>query len=203
MTSQNQAGAAGQILINGMSHAEFLEKVLAFHGHAAPGVIIGGYMVELARRSLPEGVLFDAISETGQCLPDAIQMLTPCTIGNGWLRIIDLGIYALALYDKHTGAGVRVSLDAARLDKFPHTKGWFLKEIPKKEQDSDGIKAEMASNPLEMLTVQKIGLKPEVLERKSKGAIRRCPECGVAYPAILGQICGHCQGRSPYLSLKA
>ena len=27
------------------SHEDFLEEVLKFHGHAAPGVIIGGYMV--------------------------------------------------------------------------------------------------------------------------------------------------------------
>jgi len=37
------------------------------------GVIIGGYMVEKARRALPGGILFDAVSETVQCLPDAVK----------------------------------------------------------------------------------------------------------------------------------
>ena len=80
---------------------EFVEEVLKFHGHAAPGVIIGGFMVEIARNALPKDTIFDAFSETTQCLPDAIQMLTPCTIGNGWLRILNFGIYALSLYDKY------------------------------------------------------------------------------------------------------
>ena len=58
-------------------HDAFVAVVKDFHGHVAPGVIIGGYMVEMARRTLPEGILYDAVSETVQCLPDAIQLLTP------------------------------------------------------------------------------------------------------------------------------
>jgi len=38
-------------------------------------------------------------------------MLTPCTIGNGWLKIFDFGRYALALYEKYGGQGIRVFLD--------------------------------------------------------------------------------------------
>ena len=126
-------------VIGQWSHDQYLEQVLAFHGHTAPGVVIGGYMVEAARRALPDGVLFDAVSETVQCLPDAIQLLTPCTIGNGWLRVYNLGIFALSLYDKHTGKGVRVRLDAERLRAYPDVRSWFLKEKPKKEQDSEAI----------------------------------------------------------------
>ena len=84
-------------------HDAFVAVVKDFHGHVAPGVIIGGYMVEMARRTLPEGILYDAVSETVQCLPDAIQLLTPCTVGNGWLKVYHFGIYALSLYDKYTG----------------------------------------------------------------------------------------------------
>jgi formylmethanofuran dehydrogenase subunit E len=63
-------------------------------------------MVDLALSILPRGILFDAIAETGHCLPDAIQLLTPCTVGNGWLKVRDLGRFALALYDKQSGEGV-------------------------------------------------------------------------------------------------
>ena len=73
-------------------HDVFVAVVKDFHGHVAPGVIIGGYMVEMARRTLPEGILYDAVSETVQCLPDAIQLLTPCTVGNGWLKVYHFGI---------------------------------------------------------------------------------------------------------------
>ncbi len=43
---------------------DYLHRVKSFHGHVAPGVVIGGFMVHLARTKIPEGVLFDAISET-------------------------------------------------------------------------------------------------------------------------------------------
>lgn len=33
-----------------------------------------------------------------------MQLLTPCTVGNGWLRIMNFGIYAVSLFDKRTAA---------------------------------------------------------------------------------------------------
>ena len=104
------------------THEEFMEEARKFHGYPAPGLIIGGYMVELARSHMPHGVLYDAISETTYCLPDAIQLLTPCTAGNGWLRILNLGLYAMSLYDKRNGRGVRVRLDVDKLDPYPAVK---------------------------------------------------------------------------------
>lgn len=44
-----------------------MERVRAFHGYPAPGVVIGCMMVEAAKSALP----------------DAMQMPTRCTIGNG------------------------------------------------------------------------------------------------------------------------
>ena len=161
-------------------------------------MIIGGYMVEKARRALPEGILFDAVSETVQCLPDAVQMLTPCTVGNGWLRIFNFGIYALSLYDKYTGEGVRVRLDVDKLDCWPHTRIWLLKEKPKSEQEPELLRAEMAEAAMDMLSLSHIRIRPELLRRKGKGAIARCPLCGEWYPAAFGRICRSCQGDSPY-----
>ena len=89
--------------IGSYSFDEFLQLVKSFHGYAAPGVVIGGIMVDLARRQLAAEVLFDAVSETRNCLPDAIQILTPCTIGNGWLKVVNLGRFAFSLYDKYQG----------------------------------------------------------------------------------------------------
>ena len=60
---------------------EFLQLIKSFHGNVAPGVVIGGIMVEMARGLLPAEILFDAVCETRNCLPDAVQLLTPCTIG--------------------------------------------------------------------------------------------------------------------------
>ena len=33
---------------------EYVERVRSFHGFAAPGVVIGGFMVDLAYQHLPE-----------------------------------------------------------------------------------------------------------------------------------------------------
>ena len=71
------------------SYEEYLHLVKSFHGNLAPGLIIGGFIVDLAMKNLPEGEFFDAVCETPVCLPDAVQILTPCTIGNGWLSIVN------------------------------------------------------------------------------------------------------------------
>lgn len=179
---------------------EFVEEARLFHGYAAPGLLLGGFMVARAKSLLPEGILFDAVSETAWCLPDAVQMLTPCTIGNGWLRIVDLGIYGVSLYDKYEGAGVRVAVDVSRLDDYPTIREWLLKLKPKKEQDSDRLREEIRLAAHTICSADHIQMRPEFLRHRSKGAIAVCPDCGQAYPARDGGVCLLCQGGSPYAS---
>ena len=180
------------------THEEFMEEARKFHGYPAPGLIIGGYMVELARSHMPHGVLYDAISETTYCLPDAIQLLTPCTAGNGWLRILTLGLYAMSLYDKRNGRGVRVRLDVDKLDPYPAVKAWFLKTTPKREQDTDQLQEEIYEAGIAILSAQDIEVKPDYLGRRDKGNIARCAVCGEPHPAAFGTVCRSCQGDSPY-----
>ncbi len=118
------------------SFEEYLEQIKSFHGHVAPGVVIGGKMTDMALTSLPQGILFDAICETGNCLPDAIQLLTPCTVGNGWLKIVPLARFGLALYDKYEGRGIRIALDTEKLKTWSEISAWFFKLKPKSEQNS-------------------------------------------------------------------
>lgn len=180
------------------SHEEFMEEARKFHGYPAPGLIIGGYMVELAKSHMPNGVLYDALSETTYCLPDAIQLLTPCTVGNGWMRILNLGLYAMSLYDKRTGEGVRVHLDVDKLDAWPAIREWFLKEKPKREQDTDQLQEEIYEAAISILSAQPVTVKPEFLGRRDKGNIVRCALCGEPHPAAFGTVCRSCQGESPY-----
>ncbi len=104
-------------------------------------------MVEYAKSFIPEGVLFDAVSETAWCLPDAVQMLTPCTVGNGWLRVLNLGLYAVSLFDKRTGEGVRVAVDTDKLEKWPEIAVWLFKSKPKREQDSMALRQQIRDAP--------------------------------------------------------
>ncbi|HBD08171.1 MAG TPA: trehalose-binding protein [Syntrophobacteraceae bacterium] len=184
--------------IGGYSYEEYLRAVASFHGNVAPGVVLGGFMVELATQSLPDGVLYDAISETSACLPDAIQLLTPCTVGNGWLRVINLGRYALSLYDKYQGNGVRVFVDAKKVQAWPEITTWLYKSKPKKEQDKERLLNEIGKAGFTILSSQSVQVRSRYLGKHSRGSISICPLCEEPYPAQDGGICRACQGELPY-----
>jgi formylmethanofuran dehydrogenase subunit E len=177
---------------------EFSTLVETFHGSAAPGVLVGGVMVQKAQSHLPEGILFDALTETRACLPDAVQLLTPCTTGNGWLKVLDLGRFALTLFDKYQGDGIRVYLDPAKVRDFPEIASWYLKLKPKRKQDKDLLLAQIREAGPRILTWQRVTLRPQFLGRKSRGGMNICPLCREAYPAQDGGICRACQGEAPY-----
>lgn len=177
---------------------EFKAKAAAFHGYPAPGLLIGGYMVELARRQLPEGTLFDAVVETSKCLPDAVQILTPCTIGNGWMRILNLGRYAVTLYDKYTGAGVRVWIDLEKMGSYDEIRGWFLKLKKKADQDTDQLFREIEEAGENLCSMALVQVDDRYRKHKSMGRVGVCPICAEAYPPSDGAICRGCQGEAPY-----
>ena len=177
---------------------EYVQIATRFHGYPAPGILIGGFMVEEAKSRIPEGILFDAISETSWCLPDSVQILTPCKIGNGWLKIVDFGIYALSLYDKLSGEGVRVYLDINKLDQWQEIKAWYMKLRPKSEQNSDLLREQISLAGSEICSIENIQVHEKYLQKRSKGKLGVCPICGEAYPLKYGDICRSCQGDSPY-----
>jgi len=190
---------SSEITICGRTYGEYIEMIEAFHGHVAPGVVLGGFMVDLAYRNLPQGEYFDAISETRSCLPDAIQLLTPCTVGNGWLRIIDLSRFALSLFEKYTGNGVRVYVDSQKLDDWPELKAFFFKLKPKKEQDSEVLMGEINLAHTSIFGVQKVMVDLDSIQSHHRDAFAVCPLCGEGYPENDGKICLGCQGEAPYL----
>jgi len=180
---------------------EYVQMVESFHSNVAPGVIIGGFMVDLAYRNLPENGLYNVICETAKCLPDAVQLLTPCSIGNQWMKIIDVGRYALVFYDKMTGEGVRVYLDSARLDAWPEIKGWFLKLTVKDAQDKELLMKEIREAGTEVCGIERVNVSLDFLEKKKSGPISICPACNEAYPSAHGAICPACKGGAlPYSS---
>ncbi|MFP3868608.1 MAG: FmdE family protein [Desulfobacteraceae bacterium] len=180
------------------SYAEFVELAKSFHGFPAPGVIIGGYMVSLAQQQVPTGVLYDAISETQKCLPDAVQLLTPCTMGNGWLRVIPLSRYAVTLYDKYQGQGWRVFVDPAKLAAWPAIKEWFLKQKPKKQQDTPALMDQIRQAGSQICSLAAVQVRPEFLARRQERQFSICPSCGEAFPVADGPRCRGCQGQTPY-----
>jgi len=181
------------------SFQEFADQVKSFHGYMAPGVIIGGFMVDMALKNLPEGEFFDAISETRACLPDAIQILTPCTIGNGWLKVINLGRFALIFYEKYGGAGIRIFLDQNKMDVWAELKTWFMKLKPKQEQDSQLLLEQIRDAGTTVMSTQQVQVKPYLLGAKHRKGFIICSICTEPYPIEDGKVCLACQGEAPYV----
>ena len=161
--------------IENYSFEEFKSLAERFHGYAAPGLLLGGYMVALAKSRLPEGTLFEAISETRKCLPDAVQLLSLCSMGNNWLKVRDLGRYAVSLYDKRTGRGVRVSVSLEKLKAWPEYYSWLMKLKPKKEQDEKQLLAEIEEAGDSVCVVEDITVDASLLGHKHSCGIAICP----------------------------
>ncbi len=196
LTSETSLQLPSPIEVCGIDIFDYFEAAEKMHGNLAPGLVIGGFMVSLARRIMGEEKICDVVVETASCLPDAVQLLTPCSIGNGWMKIKDVGKYALTMYDKFGGSGVRVSIDCKKLDDYPHLKEWFLKLKPKKNQDKARIIKDMVDAGESVLSYERVKVKPE--KKKSKGAIGICPGCGEAYPVKHGLACIPCQKGNSY-----
>jgi len=174
-----------------------LRIIETFHGWKAPGLVLGLFMVDKARTLVGKGIEFDAIVETRHCLPDAIQLFTPCTVGNGWLKIIDWDKFALTFYDRHDSRGFRVWLDLEKAYAFPNLYNWYQRLVPKKDlplavlletiiNAGDGVLSSAAVNMT------------RYYQREKKGQTKICPRCGEAYGERQGLVCATCQGKGYY-----
>lgn len=182
--------------------AEFKERAASFHGYPAPGLLLGGYMVAMAQRALPEGTLFEAVVESKKCLPDAVQLLTLCSAGNNWMKVLNLGRYAVSLFDKYSGKGFRVHIDLEKLAGYPEINAWFLKTKPKRDQDTDQLFAELEEAGESILAIKPIQIRSKFLGHSHMSAIGACPMCKEAYPLEDGILCRGCQGEAPYTLLQ-
>ncbi|MCL2679773.1 MAG: formylmethanofuran dehydrogenase subunit E family protein [Dehalococcoidia bacterium] len=174
---------------------EYLRKVRSFHGNAAPGVMLGGIMVSLAQSKLPPSGLYDAICETDRCLPDAVQMLTPCTIGNGWLRILNTGRFSVTLYDKHTGVGVRVFVAADKVKKTSEINKWFFGLVSKQQQDTEKLLGEIELYGESVLGVRSVQVDMAALVLPEPDYVL-CASCGESHLAGGGGLCLICRSET-------
>ncbi len=189
--------ATGKTTICGKSLEEYITIIEKFHSWAAPGVIIGGFMVDWAQELLGDHVEADAIVETRHCLPDAVQLLTPCTCGNGWMKILDWDKFALSLYDKKSLSGYRVWLDLEKLSAFPNIFNWYMRLVEKKDLPLSVLNQDILSAGKKMLNAAPVQI-TRYYEKNKKGEIRICPVCGEAYPVKQGLQCLACQGEGYY-----
>jgi len=187
-----------EIKIGGIGFSDFLIQMEEFHGYRSPGMLLGGFMVDIALRELGPTPHLNVVTETVVCLPDAVQLLTPCTIGNGFLQVLDWGKFALTGYDRMGLSGVRVWLNADSLHNYPTIQRWFERS---KRTGPKPLFEEVAPEMLEVGT-KLLNHQPVRLYRALKDSkpvpTERCPTCGEFYPLRIGSDCPACHGQAYY-----
>lgn len=186
-----------QMILCGRSLDDCLRTIEGFHNWKAPGLVLGLFMVDKALKLTGEGVESDAIVETRHCLPDAVQLFTPCTVGNGWLKIIDWDKFALTLFDRHNLHGYRVWLDLDKTRAYPNLYNWYQRLIPKKELPLDVLLETIISAGDSVLASAAVNM-IRISRREKKTGTRVCPRCGEAYGVQQGLICAACSGNGYY-----
>ena len=173
-------------------------KIEEFHGYRSPGILIGSRMIEKALVELGDTPYLNMVSETVVCLPDAVQLLTGCTMGNGFLQILDWGKFAVTAYDRMSLEGVRVWLNPALLGGYPLIKEWFERnrgDKPKPPFEDMAVESLSAGNGL-LPSKQVQLLKP--LKNDQPVPTSACPECGEFFPDRFGDRCPACRGDAYY-----
>jgi len=195
------------------SFEQAVERVYAFHTKRAPGIYIGVAMVQYALEALgsaAQGGKLNAVCETATCLPDCLQVLIGCTVGVRYLKIRDeIGRYALTIYDRDSGQGIRVFVDLDKIDseRSPELYNFFyrtrnLSDNRTREDSGKKVVAEFALEGRRVLGLQKVRLR-----EFGKGMVlpaRRCPICRESYLARddAHDKCDYCAGVSAYYALE-
>jgi formylmethanofuran dehydrogenase subunit E len=172
---------------------DLIERLTEFHGALVPGLVIGAYMVELAYEELGAAEFIDAVSESKKCIADSVQLMTKCTLGNGWLKVFDWGIFAITLYDKKTKRGVRVYLDVDKIPKESITYKWFFRIVGKSSHDE--VVKELFELKKSVLSYEHVVVD---IKKKKRAEIKHCAKCGYPFPSNGGDECIACSKEETY-----
>lgn len=197
-----------------------IEEVFHLHGHESPGTAIGAFITDYAIELMNKIYGIDikneetreniyAIAETNVCLPDSIQMMTHCTIGNGKLKVYNYGRFAATIYyynkydsnDKNNGLGVRVRVITGKYvqDKYRDFYDWFLKRKSKQELPKARVISDIKNAKRDILDYQKIFVRHR---KNRKFKIMFCKKCNEPCPNDDKGICKGCLGKQYYKVLE-
>jgi formylmethanofuran dehydrogenase subunit E len=187
-----------ELTLCGLSLSEFLIRMEEFHGDRSPGLLLGGMMTDVALNELGPTPYLNFVTETVVCLPDAVQLLTPCTVGNGFLQILDWGKFALTGYDRMTLSGIRTWVNPKALSGYPLVAHWFERRsgITRKAPFVE-VAPEILAAGREFLCHRSVRLH-RVLKELDRVPTQPCPRCGEYYPVRLGPACPACMGDAYY-----
>jgi formylmethanofuran dehydrogenase subunit E len=182
---------------------EDFRRCIDFHTFAAPGLLVGVYMVDYALELLkiPRGKKIYAVCETTKCLPDPLQVMAHCTTGNHRLRVLPIGKFAITMNgpaDAPYVNGIRVSLDGDKIERYPTFALWYTKDplFDPRTRGNDLID-EIIGAGRDFLTAERVRVKvPQKWPWKS--AV--CSICGEMVPdnLLVNGACSDCRSQSYY-----
>jgi len=182
---------------------EDFKRCIDFHTFAAPGLLVGVFMVDYAMELLdfPRGEKIYAVCESKKCLPDALQVVAHCTIGNNRLRVIPIGKFAITMNgpaDAPYVNGIRVFVDGEKIGRYPTFALWYTKD-PLFDPRTRGITLidELIDAGRDILSFERVRVKvPQKWPWKS--AI--CSICGEMVPnhMLVDGACADCRSQSYY-----
>ena len=188
----------GRETICGVNVDAYVIRMEEFHGYRSPGMLIGGVMIENGTTLLGSTPYLNVVCETVVCLPDAVQLLTPCTFGNGFLQILDWGKFALTVYDRGRLDGVRVWLNPAGMASYPLISDWFQRTGVRREKPHfEDLAVEVLAAGPDLISSCRVRL-PRSLKEKRPVPTGLCPNCNESYPLHHGSTCIACQDHAYY-----
>lgn len=182
---------------------ESFQKCIDFHTYAAPGMLIGVFMVDCALKVLgrkPDEKIF-VTCETHKCLPDPPQVIMHATTGNHRLRVLPIGKFAMTFTPFSTqeyAEGIRIFIDREKLNRYPALASWYdnsaaFKPATMKRQ----LAEEIITAACDMFSHERVRMKV-TLKKKWKSVT--CPSCGEQVPENLmeGATCAGCGSLAYY-----
>jgi len=177
----------------------YLSRCARFHSSPAPGLLIGAFMVDYALELLDattEEKLF-AVCETPKCLPDAPQVIAHSTTGNGRLKVLPIGRFALTMNkasNNPTADGVRVFVDQDKIKQFPLIDIWFSNspEFNKHTMGND-LQEQIFSAGRKILSCERVRV-PVTFKEQWKPVT--CPSCKETVPDYM-VVEGKCAACGP------
>lgn len=182
---------------------ENFKHCIDFHTFAAPGLLVGVYMVDYALELLksPPGEKIYAVCETTKCLPDALQVIAHSTTGNHRLRVLPIGKFALTVNgpaDTPHVNGFRIFVDGDKIGEFPTFALWYTKD-PLFDPRTRGIDLidEIIDAERDMLSCERVRVK---VPQKWPWRSAICSICGEMVPdnLLIDGACSDCRSQSYY-----
>jgi len=193
---------------------QWYDRACEFHCHRAPGLLIGIAMIDVARTELgqTQGKM-NAVCESVSCLCDVTQLLTGCTIGNRYLKIHGhLGRFALTLFDRDNGNGIRVFIDLDRIDasETPELHKFFFRQRSAEVKAGGPARAESARIVVdEFMKVRHKVIKTQKVSvhsygKESKLPAARCEKCHESFLKTGEEtVCEICSGNFSYFDIRS